>query len=538
VVTGPLASGLAYWPARTDTPLQPMSIGERLAEVAAAVPDRLAVTLWEPDPRAPDGGHLRSLNYHDLEDAARRVATGLLTEARPGDRIGLWAPNTLEWVIIEYAAALAGLVLVPLNPALTLVEAADLIERSGCVLLLAQPRFRDREPLRMAHRLAPRLGSVRRVVALPEVLTEIGRAPADLPVVSASAPFLIQYTSGTTGKPKGAVLTQITALNVGWLSGPPLELPDGAVYLSPLPLHHVGASVCGVLTALGVRGTIVLGQSFDAATMLLLAERCRATLVGGVPTTVIAMLDHPDFARRDLSGVQIIQIGGSTVPPALIRTAETAFHAHIANAYGQSEAPAAVQTWLDDSDEVKARTIGRAGLHREARIARPVSGDTAGFGEVGELCIRSAVLTMTEYLDDPEQSGATIDADGWLHTGDLCSMDADGVITIHGRLREVVIRGGENIYPAELENVLLGHPGVAEVSVVGVPDAHWGEQVAAFVRWRPGAEADWDDLEAYARQRLARFKVPRFWRAVTEYPLTASGKVQKFVLRQNFRPDP
>lgn len=521
----------AYWPADTSVPLSVEPVGAVLVRRAAEHPDRPAVVECGTDGASGSGGP-PTLTYRELLDEARSVARGLLADARPGDRVAVWGPNSLEWVVVEFAAALAGLVLVPLNPALTEREAEDLIGRSGSVVVLAVPDFRGRDLLATARSLAERLPDLRSVHSLPNVLEEVGAGTTGaLPEVGAGAPFLVQFTSGTTGVPKGAVLTQGTAFDVGAAMVPIMDVGEAPVWVNPLPLHHVGASVCGVMPALAAAGTYVTVTSFDPAALLSVLERCRATYFGAVPTVLLAMMELPDFAERDLTALRTVMIGGSVVAPELIHRAERSFGARIINGYGQSEAPSAAQTRLDDPAEVKAGTIGRAGLHREARIVRPGTTETADLGERGELCLRSP-LTMTGYFDDPERTAETLDRDGWLHTGDLCSMDAEGNLTIHGRLREVVIRGGENVYPAEVEDVLLRHPAVADVAVVGAPDERWGEQVAAFVRFRPGADVDWSGLEAHARQSLAGFKVPRIWRTVDEFPLTASGKVQKFRLRE------
>jgi fatty-acyl-CoA synthase len=458
------------------------------------------------------------------------VAAGLLADASPGERVAVWAPNSTEWIVVEFAVARAGLVLVPVNPALTDGEAADLIARSGSVVVLAVPDFRGRDLLGAARGLVDRLPRLRRVLALPDLLGEFSGDGSALPDVDPDAPFLVQYTSGTTGRPKGAVLTQRAAYNVGALSVPVMGLPDGTVWLNPLPMHHVAASVAVLMSGLAVGGTIVLA-AFDPALMLDLAERCRVTAVGVVPVVLTALLDHPDTPSRDLSALEVIWIGGSTVAPSLIRRAETALGARVVNSYGQSESPAATSTRPDDSDEVKALTIGRPGLHREARIVRVGTSETAAHGESGELLLRSPV-NMTGYDGDPEQTADVLDADGWLHTGDLCSMTADGVLTIRGRLKDVIIRGGENVYPAEVEEVLLRHPAVAEVAVLGSPDERWGEQIAAVVRFRPARRVDWGELAAHARSGLAGFKVPRLWREVDAFPTTASGKVQKFRLAE------
>ncbi|TPG36464.1 AMP-dependent synthetase [Mycobacterium hodleri] len=505
-------------------------VGAMLRRLAGSVGERPAIV-----DRTPNGATV-STAYAELYAAADAMAHGLLSIATPGERIGIWAPNSTEWVIVEYAAALAGLVLVPLNPALTDPEVADLLDRSACVVLFTVRDFRG-EPLleRAASVISPR---VRAVCDLATCQASLQSSPtAAMPVVSPDQPLLVQYTSGTTGTPKAAVLTHRAALNIGVLTGPLLGLCDGPVWCNPMPMHHVGGSVCVLLTVLANAGTMVLMPSFEAGEFLEMLEQTRANVIGAVPTMLLGMLDHPSFADRDLSALKLLQTGGSTVAPALIRRVEEAFGAQIVNAYGQSEAPSAVQTRLTDSDETKALTIGRPGLHREARIVRPGADgtdETVPFGESGELLIRSS-LTMTEYLDDPGQTATALDASGWLHTGDLCSMAPDGVLTIRGRIRDVIIRGGENVYPPEVENVLLAHPAISDVAVLGVPDTRWGEQIGAAVRFRAGASPTWDELETFARGSLAGFKVPRIWRAVEEFPTTASGKVQKYRLREAFK---
>ncbi|WP_428338912.1 class I adenylate-forming enzyme family protein [Mycobacterium sp.] len=515
----------AYWPADTSVPLCDDTVGTVLRHNAVQAPDRAAVIEW----LAADGRY-RFMSYSELARAAGAGAAILLAVAEPGERVAVWSPNSTEWVVVEYAAALAGLVLVPLNPSLTDAEVCDLLSRSGCVAILSVAEFRGQRLLDRAAALA--IPQLRRIFDL--AAWRAGDIPArGLPHVSPEAAFLVQYTSGTTGAPKGAVLSHRVAMNVGTLSVPLLGLPEGAIWCHPLPLHHVGGSVCVLLTVLAQTGTIVLMPGFEAAAVLDALVATRATAVGVVPTVLLALLEHADAADTDLSALQLMTIGGAAVAPSLIRRAERTFGARVVNTYGQSEAPWIAQTRLDDPDEVKALTIGRAGLHREVRIVASGTAETVGCGVVGELAVRSPVM-MTGYLDDPEQTAAAFDGDGFLHTGDLCSM-ADGVISFHGRCREVIIRGGENVYPTEVEKVLVSHPAVGDAAVLGVPDERWGEQVAAAVRFRDQDPPNWGELEAWARESLAGYKVPRVWRAVEEFPTTASGKVQKYILREAFR---
>lgn len=527
VVIETAKDSLAHWAAVTDFPLTAESVGTVLRRQASAVPDRLAII------ECLDDGVTSGTSYAALLDAATSAARVLLNLAVPGDRIAVWAPNSTEWVVVDYAAALAGLTLVPVNPALTDLEAADLIARSGCVAVFTVGEFRGRSLLDRAAMLdTPR---VRGVFDLHAWRHRTGPVVAGkLPDVHPQFSLLVQYTSGTTGAPKGAILTHQAAMNVGVLAGHSLALGDAPVWCNPMPLHHVGGSVCVLLTVLAQAGTVVLMPRFDAGQILAVLEQTGATILGALPTMLLAMLDHPHFGERDLSALAVVQTGGSTVAPALIRRAEAALGVRIVNAYGQSEAPSAAQTRSDDPDDVKAFTIGRPGLHREARIVRPGTDETVGFGVSGELVLRSQ-LVMTAYLDDSEQTAAALDASGWLRTGDLCSMAPDGVLTIRGRIREVIIRGGENVYPSEVENVLLAHPAIGDVAVLGVPDEHWGEQVGAVVRFRPGHQPSWVELESFARDALAGFKVPRIWRSVDDFPTTASGKIKKFRLTEAFQ---
>ncbi|MFE5705393.1 class I adenylate-forming enzyme family protein [Rhodococcus koreensis] len=533
-MTMPIASSRtrSYRPADTSTALWEETAGTVLARHARNHPGSPAVTEWIPDVDTPGGGRTRTLTYAEVYEAAHAAAAGLLSAARPGDRIALWAPNSADWLIFEYAAALAGVALVPLNPAFTDREAVDLLKRTRCVVVLTVVEFRGQDLLARAQRLAVDVPSLRRCIDLDQWREAFADAPAvQLPDVSPDDPYLIQFTSGTTGEPKAAVLNHRAALNAGRMMLPAMELDDGVAWCSPMPMHHIAGTVCLAMSALSGRGHIVLFPKFDPTVMLELIERTKASVILSVPTMLMALLDDPTFADRDLSSMQVALCGGSTVAPSLIRRAEQAIGCKIVNAYGQSEAPSAIQTRLDDTDEVKAFTIGRPLQHREAQVVDPGTNEVVQYGEAGELWLRSP-LNMSGYFEDTGSTGRTVDSDGWLHTGDLCAMSPEGVISIRGRLREVIIRGGENIYPSEIEDVLLQHPAVANVAIVGTPDERWGEQVAAFVKFRDDNNASWSDLEEHVRQRISHYKIPRIWRLVEDYPLTPSGKVQKFRLQQ------
>ncbi|WP_239374715.1 class I adenylate-forming enzyme family protein [Frankia sp. Cj5] len=514
----------AHWPADTGVALCEMPVGDWLRQVADRHPDRPALR-WQDD------HGIATVTYAELVDRAAAVAAGLLGVVAPGDRVALWAPNCPDWVVVQCAGALAGTVLVPINTSLRDEEVSHELRQSGARLIIAAAEHRG-SPLReRARALADELpGRPVRVVALEELARALPPRPGPLPAVSPLAPFLIQYTSGTTGRPKGAVLSHFAVLNTGRIAGRVFAGP--LVWCSGLPLHHVGGSVSGVLMTFASAGTMVLSPGFEPARTLSLIERARVTALGAVPTMLYDLLAYPGLARYDISSLQVIQTGGTTVPPALIRRTEAVLGCRVVISYGQSEAPNATACLPSDSDLVKAETLGRALPRREVRIIRPgTEGTTADLGEHGELWIRSP-LNMSGYHDDPEATSRTLDAEGWLHTGDLCAMDAAGILRIHGRIRDVIIRGGENIYPREVEEALLDHPGVVDAAVVGAPDERLGEVPVAFVVPAAGSATTADELAAFARSRLAYFKVPVDWHVVDDLPRTASGKVRKFLLRE------
>ena len=508
-------------PAGAIPSLDRSSVGDRFLAVAARRPEAPAL-LWDLDTEPA------SMTFGELARRSRVLAGRLLEELVPGDRLALWSANNPEWVATELAAALAGVVLVPMNPALTDAEARYIVASSGARLVLAGPEWRGRDLLASASGLQPDL-IVHPLVEWAAVPDDAA-LPAALPAVSPDDQLLIQYTSGTTGAPKGAVLTHLLGSNVGPLSHAALGLTEDDVVCSPLPFHHVGGSLCTLLATLLRGGTYVVLPGFDAHQTLTSLRRGNVTFFGGVPTMMLAMLEHGGGTKVDLPALRMTMVGGSTVSPSLIATMEQAFDVEVANGYGQSEAPSSLQTRPGDSDAVKAETIGRVNAHREAAIL-DASGAELPRGSAGELCLRGELLMVGYWEQLQTGTSSVFDSNGWLHTGDLAAMDDDGVVTLRGRLRDVIIRGGENIYPAEVESVLATHPNVADVAVVAAPDPRWGEVPVAFVRTTTG-RLDPAELEEYARARLASFKVPRTWHQVEAFPLTASGKIQKFKLSE------
>ena len=355
-----------------------------------------------------------------------------------------------------------------------------------------------------------------------------------LPAVAPGDPAQIQYTSGTTGFPKGALLHHWGLTNNAAIFANILSLGPRDVYVNPMPMFHTAGCVLGALGTLAARAAHLPILAFEPGFVLEMVERERATMLFGVPTMLIAMMEHPDLGKRDLSSLTSAGSGGSLVPAELVRRIESTLGVRFCIVYGTTEcSPLITQTRLDDTPEDKAETIGTAIPQTEVKIVDPATGATVAPGVVGELCCRGYSV-MTGYYNMPEATAAAIDVDGWYHTGDLASMDERGYCRIEGRLKDMIIRGGENIYPREIEDVLFTHPAVAEVAVVGIPDEKWGEQVAAFIRPAVGSTPASAELFAYVREHLAPFKTPREWVFVDEFPMTASGKIQKYVLRDRF----
>jgi fatty-acyl-CoA synthase len=521
----------SYWPADRSQPVLDLTVGDALRGAAADAPHTTALVEGAADPAAR-----RRWSYSELLAACERAARALLGRFSPGDRVAVWANNIPEWVILELAAGLAGITIVTVNPALRPQELAYVLGQSQADGIFLVPAYRASPMAEMVQQVHSDLPALREVVSFADWAAFCAEAAPDraLPAVTPDAPAQIQYTSGTTGFPKGAVLHHRGIVNNARLSTARLGLGPGSVFLSPMPLFHTAGCVMSVLGAVVTRGTLILPPYFDPGLMLELIAAERPEIVLGAPTMLIGMLDHPGLATTDISSIRQLLTGGTVVPPALAGRVEAAFGAPLSIVFAQTEAsPVITQTSPQDTAEDRAHTLGRPLPQTEVKIIDPVSGQTVAPGVSGEVCTRGYHV-MTGYFKDPQKTAAAIDADGWLHTGDLASMDERGYCTITGRLKDMIIRGGENIYPREIEQVLLGHPTVADVAVVGVPDAKWGEQVAAFIRPAAGQTPDPHELFSYCREHLAPHKTPRYWTMVEDFPLTPSGKVQKFVLRERF----
>jgi fatty-acyl-CoA synthase len=520
----------SYWVANDDEIVLEQTVGDLLRQAARQAPHVTALIE----------GHMqqerrRRWTYAGLLKESEQAARALLDRFTPGERVAVWANNIPEWVLLEMAAALAGLTLVTVNPELRADELRHVLGQSRASGIFLLDEYRGNPMADTLGKLRRELPELREVVRFAEwnAFVASGSATGPLPYVRPEDPAQIQYTSGTTGVPKGAVLRHRGITNSARLSYVPvLGLGRGDVHVNPMPLFHTAGCVLATLSSIASLGTQVLMPYFDPALQLELIESEHSAVFGGVPTMLIGLLNHPDFAQTDLSSVRVALSGGAVVAPELVRRVETALGVPMCTIYAQTEAsPAITMTRTDDHQQDRAETLGRPLPRIEVRIVDPQDRTTTlPLGAVGEICTRGYHV-MSGYFDAPEETAATIDAEGWLHTGDLASMDSFGYLRIGGRLKEMIIRGGENIYPREIEQVLFAHPDVLDVAVVGVPDPVWGEQVAAVVRPVPGATPSEDELDAYARERLAPHKVPRVWSFVDELPLTGSGKVQKFLLR-------
>lgn len=516
----------SYWPSDDAEPLVDSTVGTLLRDAAAAAPDSLALTAGVHDP-----ARRRQWTYAELLADAERAARTLLARFEPGDHVAIWAHNIPEWVILEYAIGLAGMVLVTVNPALRAPEAKYVLEQSNAAGLFHVDSYRDQSLSEIIDTIAPDLPSLREAVSFNDwdAFLASGDTEVRLPDVSPSDPAQIQYTSGTTGFPKGARLHHRGITNNARMTTDQYSRGSATV-LTPMPLFHTGGCVMAVLGAASDRQHLVLVEVFDPALVLELIESYRVETMGGVPTMLIAMMNHPDFRTRDISSLRTVGSGGAMVPPDLVRQIEDTLGCDFLIVYGQTEmSPLLTMTRRDDSIDDKGGTVGRPLGNWEVKVVDPLSGDTVSCGVEGEICARG-YGAMVDYFDMPDKTAEAIDADGWLHSGDLGTMDDRGYLRITGRLKDMIIRGGENIFPAEIENRLFEHASVANVAVVGVPDETWGEQVGAVVQVTDGHTLDVSALTSFCRETLAPHKVPRLWYATDEYPLTGSGKVQKFIL--------
>jgi len=522
----------ARFPAQADSEILESTIGGVLRSQVALTPDAPALV------EAPAAGGLgRRWTYAQLLADAERLAQALLTRYVPGERICVWAPNLPEWVLLEFASGLAGLTLVTANPAYQPRELRYVLEQSGAVGLFMVQAFRGNPMGRIAAEVAADLPALREIVDLADAETLFagtGRGPSDLPEVQAGDAAQIQYTSGTTGFPKGAVLTHRGLTNNARLTFARGDIARGATVLNFMPMFHTAG--CAVMTLGAVQSgcRTILAGLFEPGNMNALIEAERVDVILGVPTMLVALLESLAAHPRDTSSISMVISGGSMVPPEVIRQVQQVYGCAFQTVYGQTEtSPVLTQTQADDTPADVLETVGQPLPQTEIAILEPGGNRVRPVGAVGEICARGYGL-MLGYNDNPAATAAAIDPEGWLRTGDLGTMDARGYVRVTGRVKEMIIRGGENLFPAEIENVLLEHPDVAEVAVVGIPDPRWGEVVACFLRLAAGAALDREDLVRHCRSQLSAPKTPALWIAVDAWPLTGSGKIQKFVLRDRY----
>ena len=522
-----LEQALCDWFA--DCEILDTTIGGLLRERAASNADDAALLEG-----LPTGAVGRRWTYAQLLADAERLARGLAARFHPGERIAVWAPNVPEWVLVEYAAALAGLTLVTVNPSYQKRELGYVLEHSGAAALFLVGEFRGNPMAAIAAELREDLPTLREVIDLRDEAALFTEPSGKLPDVDTNDPAQIQYTSGTTGFPKGVVLSHRNLTNNARLFIEAGRMPEGVASLGLTPLFHTMGCSMGVLGTLQSGGAYCPLLAFDPGAALDLVEAEKIAWTICVPTMAVALVAAQKAKARDLSSLQRIGMGGAMVAPELARNVRDVLGADTLVAYGQTESSPLITTGRPGDDfETISTTIGQPALGCEVGIFDPETNAVVGCGEVGEIRCRSA-STMLGYNDDPEATAATVDAQGWLHTGDLGTMDDQGYVKITGRVKEMIIRGGENLFPAEIENVLSEHPAVAECAVVGVPDDVLGEAVAAFVRVSAGETFDPDALRAHCRSQISPQKCPAHWCEVSEWPLTGSGKIRKFKLRDRW----
>ncbi|BBX11405.1 AMP-binding protein [Mycobacterium novum] len=511
------------------------TIGACLAATVSAHPDRDALI---------DLPARRRWNYAELWRDVRRLATGLLQAGiSAGDRVGIWAPNCAEWVLTQYATAEIGAVLVTINPAYRSHELAYALNQSGLAMVISASRFKTSDYVALLREVAPACPGLREAVFIDSARwRELAGTPVDTVALAHAArplratdPINIQYTSGTTGHPKGVTLSHRNILNNGYLVGDLLGYTHRDRICLPVPLYHCFGLVMGNLAATSHGAAIILpGPGFDPAATLRAVQEEACTSLYGVPTMFIAELGLPDFADYDLTSLRTGIMAGSPCPAQVMRRVIDDMHmTEIAICYGMTEtSPVSTQTRSGDSLTQRVETVGRVGPHLEIKMIDPATGHPVPRGQVGELCTRGYSV-MTGYWNDPAKSEAAIDAEGWMHSGDLAVMDDDGYVRITGRIKDMVIRGGENIYPREIEEFLHTHPDILDAQVIGVPDEIYGEELMAVVMLRDGAgPLTVERLREFCAGRLAHFKVPRYLRVVAEFPMTATGKVRKDEVRR------
>ena len=532
-----MVNQLSYASGTSTVPLLGETIGRNLDRTIAKHGDREALVSCHQGVR---------LTYEQFGAQVEQVALGLASFGlEPGDRVGIWAPNCVEWTLVQYATAKLGVILVNINPAYRSHELAYVLNQSGCRLLVAAPAFKKSDYRAMVEQVRPETGALERALFLDgpdwdEIFERGATGNTDAlrtldETLQFDDPINIQYTSGTTGFPKGATLTHHNILNNGFFVGEGLKYTEHDRICIPVPLYHCFGMVLGNLGATTHGATMVYpAAAFEPAATLKAIHDERCTSLYGVPTMFIAQLADPSFASIDFSALRTGLMAGSPCPVEVMKQVTTHMKMpEVGIAYGMTElSPVSTQTATDDTLDRRTGTVGTVHPHVEAKIVDPESGLITPRGTPGEFCARGYSV-MLGYWNMPEKTADAIDKGGWMHTGDIAVMDDDGYVNIVGRIKDMIIRGGENVYPREIEEFLYSHEDIADVQVIGVPDVRYGEEIMAWVKLREGAKAlTEDDVRKFCQGRIAHYKVPRYVHFVTEFPMTVTGKIRKVEMRE------
>ncbi|MGY8871898.1 MAG: AMP-binding protein [Pseudomonadales bacterium] len=548
----------SYTSGTSSKPLLGMTIGDKFDEIAATFPDNDALIVRHQGLR---------YTYSQLKEVVDQAARAFLAiGVKRGDRIAMWAPNCAEWTITQFATAKVGAILVNINPAYRLHELEYALNQSEARFIVTANTFKSSNYTEMLFELAPelkasaegklksmKLPSLEGVINLSDenfsgmwswtqftAMAENASAEQVQEVQSQlqfDDAINIQYTSGTTGFPKGAALTHHNILNNGYFVGESMNLTENDRMVIPVPLYHCFGTVMGNLGCMTHGSAMIYpDEAFDPKTVLETVAEEKATALYGVPTMFISELDHPEFDSFDLSTLRTGIMAGSICPAEVMKAVNTKMNMkEVQIAYGMTEtSPVSTQTAADDPFDKQVTTVGRTQPHLETKLIDPATGNIVGHGEIGELCTRGYSV-MLKYWNNPEATEKAIDAGGWMHTEDLATMDEEGYIQIVGRIKDMVIRGGENVYPKEIEEFLYTHPDISDIQVTGVPDKKYGEELIAWIKLHPSADADTvteDQLRAFCKGKITHFKIPRYFKFVDEFPMTVTGKIQKFKMRE------
>ena len=526
---------LSYACGISDIPLKGETIGQNLRQIAAKFPERTALISEYQQYRA---------NYSEFLEQVEHVAKALMSHGiRRGDRVGIWSPNLYEWVLVQYATALMGAIMVNINPGYKLSGLRYALEQSRIDLLIASSHFRKTDYIKMLDELRPDCLYPKQTVIIDrDWATFLSSASqvSDARLAEREAslqfddPVNIQYTSGTTGYPKGATLSHHNILNNGFFIGERLKYTEKDIVCLPVPFYHCFGMVLGNMAIVTHGACIVIpGEFFDPEQVLQTVENERCTSLYGVPTMFIAELDLPDFAKYNLKSLRTGIMAGAPCPIDTMRKVQSLMNmTEICVCYGMTEtSPVSTESCTDDPLELRVTTVGTVHPHVEIKIIDPESGAIVPRGTAGELCTRGYSV-MLGYWDNPEDTKAIIDETRWLHSGDIAVMDENGYVSIVGRIKDLIIRGGENISPKEIEDFLIVHEGVSDVQVIGVYSEKYGEEVMAWIKPRPGYNVSAESLHTYCKGRIATFKIPRYWKFVDAFPMTVTGKIRKIEMRE------